>query len=118
MKYTFTAVADNYEVPRGHLYGTLVTDQGYNGRSDILTFDSAVKDAHKAIYVLDFGTRVEVRYVAGWNGNGEGKTYRIFLQPFPLSEGTRPDNGRPIDMSGWMLGPRKAFHLKLKEVSE
>ena len=117
MKYTFKAVADNYEVPRSHLYGTLVTDPGYDGKSDILTFEGTVKDAHKAIYVLDFGTRVEVRYVAGWNGNGEGKTYLIFLKPFPLSVGTRSD-GRPIDMSGWMLGPRKAFHLKLKDVSE
>lgn len=117
MKYTFTAVADNYEVPRGHLYGTLVTDQGYDGKSDVLIFEGTVKDAHKAIYVLDFGTRVEVRYVAGWNGNGGGKADRIFLQPFPLSVGTRSD-GRPIDMSGWTLGPRRAYHLKLKEVSE
>ena len=114
MRYTFTAAADNYEVPRGYLRGSVETEQGHEGKSSVLIFESAPKDACKALYVLDFGTHVEVRYVAGWQPKG----YRIFLQPFPLSEGTRPDNGRPIDMSGWLLGPRRAFHLKLKEASE
>ena len=108
MRYTFTAAEDNHEPTRGYLHGTLET--ACCGLSDVLSFYEIPKEARKAIYVLDFGNRVEVRYVTGWN-HGD-----IFLQPFPLSQGTRPDNGRPVDMSGWMLGPRRAFHLKLKEV--
>lgn len=111
MRYTFKALADNYNVPRGHLYGTLLTGQGFDKKSDILRFEAAPKDAHTAIYVLDFGTHVGVRYVAGWNNVMQ----EIFLQSFPVNGGTRPDNGRPVDMSGWMLGPRRAFHLKLRE---
>lgn len=111
MRYTFTAHADNYEVPRGYLRGTLLTDQGHDGKSVVLEFESAPKDAHRAVYVLDYGTRVEVRWTAGWSGTrGE-----FYLQSFPLNEGNRPDNGRPIDMSGWMLGPRTVYHLKLRE---
>jgi hypothetical protein len=111
MLYTFTAAADNYEpVPRNYLRGTLETFHRSAHKSDVLLIDNPPNDAHKAIYVLDFGAGVKVRYVAGWNGE------KFFLQPFPLSVGTRPDNGRPVDMSGWMLGPRRAFHLKLKEV--
>lgn len=111
MQYTFTARADNYTVPRGQLYGTVTLRQGHDGKSDVLSFDAVPKDAHKAVYVLDYGTHVEVRYVAGWSGNGRD----IFLQPFPLSMGARPD-GRPIDMSGWMLGPSRVFHLKMREM--
>ena len=63
VKYTFTALADNYEVPRGHLRGTLVTGQGHDGKSDVLTFEGIPVGAANAVYVLDYGTRVEVRYV-------------------------------------------------------
>lgn len=112
MQYEFRARADNYEVPRGHLSGTLTTGQGYNGKTDILYFDNLPKDAHEAIYVLDFGTHVEVCYTSGWNTKS---LKSIFIQPFPLNRETSPD-GRPIDMSNWMLGPRRAFHLKLREV--
>jgi hypothetical protein len=111
MKYNFTALADNYDVPRGYLRGMVDTEQGYDRKSDVLAFEAAPKDAHHAVYVLDFGDRVEVRYVSGWQPKGN----LIYLQPFPLSVGTRPDNGRPIDMSTWMHKPRRAFHLKLKE---
>lgn len=113
MKYKFTALADNYDVPRGYLRGTLETGQGYDGKSDVVTFEGTPKDAHHAVYVLDFGDRVEVRYVTGWQPNGN----RIYLQPFPLNGVIHEGNGRPINMSGWMLGPRRAFHLKLKEVA-
>lgn len=111
MKYTFTAAADNYDVPRGYLYGTLETGHGIDKTYDVLTFEAAPKDASHAIYVLDYGTSVEARWVAGWASEDLS---RIYLQPFPLSVGTRPD-GRPIDMSTWMLGPQRAFHLKLTE---
>jgi len=113
MKYRFTALADNYDVPRGYLRGTVETGQGFDGKSDVVTFEAPPKDSNQAVYVLDFGDRVEVRWVAGW---ATENLERVYLQAFPLSVGTRPDNGRPVDMSTWMLGPRRAFHLKLKEV--
>jgi hypothetical protein len=114
MHYKFIAAADNYEpCPRNYLRGTLTTSQGYDSRSAIVTFENAPDDARKAVYILDFGNRVEVQYVSGWAMNGSA----IYLQPFPLSKGTLWD-GRPIDMSGWMIGPRRAFHLKLKEAAE
>lgn len=114
MKYTFTAAADNYEVTRGYLYGTLTTDQGFDGKSDVLEFEYEPDDVRRnPIFVLDFGDRVEVRYMAGWSAANK----QVFLQPFPLSVGERPD-GRPIDMSTWMLGPRRAFHLKLTKVED
>lgn len=112
MRYSFTAARDNYEpVPRGYLYGTLATGKGYDGKSYVLEFASTPKDAHRAVYVLDYGTHVEVRWTAGWSGTRD----EFYLQSFPLSKGNRPDNGRPIDMSGWMLGPRTVYHLKLRE---
>lgn len=65
------------------------------------------------MYLIDDGATVFVYYVAGWS-HGDSITPRILmLHPFPLSVGTRPDNGRPIDMSTWMLGPRRAYHLKV-----
>lgn len=113
MKYTFTTRRDNYEVPRGYIRGRVSTEFGPDKKTDVLSFEGMAwpKGAEKALYLLDFGTRVEIRYVTGWNETNSC----LYLQPFPLSVGTRPDNGRPIDMSGWMLGPRVTFHLKLKE---
>lgn len=113
MQYTFRAAVDNYEPTRNQIFGRLATQLGPDKKSDVLSFDSMAwpKDAHKALYVLDFGTHVEVRYVTGWNETSGC----IFLQLFPLSVGTWQSDGRPVDMSGWMLGPRRTYHLKLKE---
>jgi hypothetical protein len=58
-------------------------------------------------HTFDDGHDVTPLYVTGWQEDGN-----TFLRRFPLSEGTRPDNGRPVDMSGWALGPRRAYHLK------
>lgn len=114
-RYRFMALADNYGVPRGYLRGTLTTHQGFDESAYVVSFEGVPKSAHHATYVLDFGTSVEVRWVAGWASEDLNQ---IFLQPFPLNGGTRPDNGRPIDMSMWMLGPRTAFHLKLTEIEK
>lgn len=119
MKYTFRALADNYATPRGFLRGTVETGQGADGRSDILVFEAIPRHACDALYILDFGDRVEVRYVAGWQPwDGDRRPADIWLQEFPLSVGTRPDNGRAVFADGWMFGPRRAYHLKLTEVSE
>ena len=118
-EYRFTMAADRYDPPRNYLHGTIVTDQGYDRRSHVLTFDEGPRESlrtENGIYVLDYGTHIEVRYVAGWNLTDR---YRVFLQAFPLNDGTqRSDNGLRVDFSGWMLGPRNAFHLKMTEVSK
>lgn len=110
MRYTFIAARDLYEPPRGYITGTVETGQGFEGKSDILRLNEKIDNAEKCGYILDFGDRVEVRFVSGWGA----RNATLYLQPFPLSQGIRPDNGRPIDMSGWMLGPCRTFHLKLK----
>lgn len=122
MLYTFTAAADNYEpAPRNYLSGTLAVyempaEQTGRTLARVLCFSSDVpKQAHHAIYLLDDGSSVTAYYVAGWRPD----LSEIYLQTFPLNDGTiRPDNGRPVDFSGWLLGPRTAFHLKLSAAAQ
>lgn len=73
-----------------------------------------VREAEQAVYLLDDG-RVEVCYVAGWDGGGDGA---IILHPIPVN--THPNgapvrggDGNPADYSGWQLGPRRAYHVKI-----
>jgi hypothetical protein len=80
-------------------------------RGVILDDVADLRDPHKAMYLLDDGQNVRTFYVAGWNADKQ-LTY-LMIHPFPLSVGTRPDNGLPIDMSTWQLGPRRAYHLKV-----
>lgn len=68
-----------------------------------------LRRAQASIYLMDTGTEVTVCYVAGWHPGGT----HLILHPFPLSRGTRPDNGQPVDMSNWFFGPRLAYHVKL-----
>jgi hypothetical protein len=75
----------------------------------VLSQTEGLKDPTASIYLLDDGDSVRPHYVAGWHP----VTGDLYLHPFPLSQGTRPDNGRPVDMSGWALGPRRCYHLKI-----
>lgn len=106
---------DNYDPPREFAAG--VADW-YDARDDhprtptiVLRNAGDLKAALRAVYLIDTGSSVTAWYTAGWNAQQTD----IYLQPFPLSVGTRPDNGRPVDMSGWALGPRLSYHLKVTE---
>lgn len=75
-------------------------------------------DATRALYLIDDGRTVRPYFVASWTN---GDTSRILLHPFPVNvkpDGTprlRSDNGQPVDYGTWMLGPRRAYHLKITE---
>jgi hypothetical protein len=60
----------------------------------------------------------EHRGIAGGCGGEHLTGERIFLAPFPVNGGLRPDTGRPVDMSNWMIGPRRTYHLKVEKSSQ
>lgn len=119
-------VLDNYEPTRAAtaLTGYRYAHPGRGGLAYlavVLVVGEELVEPTHSIYLLDSGTRVEPYYVVGWPGDSdvpvparrEDEPFFVILHPFPLSLGTRPDNGQPIDMSGWALGPRKAYHCKV-----
>lgn len=77
----------------------------------VLTYPDgdAPRDATDAIYVWDDGSQVIALYVAGHSPDGA----KVYLMPFPTNGAPRADNGRPADFSTWILGPRRAFHVKV-----
>lgn len=114
---------DNYEPTRNFAaltlwrYTRLDDDRG----PGIIVEDrTELRDATHAVYLIDDGRTVEPYYVAGWGGLPE-QTH-VMLHPFPTNYGadgapiTRADNGRPVDFGTWMLGPRRAYHVKVTAV--
>lgn len=131
----FSTVIDNYEPAREWVHGKIETwegtrDDGSERVTLVLDLTSptpkpALKDPHKANYIVDDGYTVRVWYVSGYSPRKD----RIFLEQFPVNHrwvesvdgGTgrwepilRTDNQRPVDFSLWMLGPRHTYHLKVK----
>lgn len=68
-----------------------------------------LKDASRSVFLLDDGATVAPTYIAGYRQDST----ELYVQPFPLNGGTRPDNGRPVDFTSWALSPRRAYHLKV-----
>lgn len=116
--FSWSTALDNYEPTRNHGSGK-GTRYIMDGEMRIRLEDGIddLKDGVNAAYFVDDGRTVVPMYVAGWQpGNPshpEGCAPSILLHPFPTNGRIRPDNGRPADFSSWMLGPRKAFHLKV-----
>lgn len=114
----WSTALDNYEpCPRayGRGYGIRFWHQlpevDSVGRDALVLFGvEQLRDAYRSVYVIDDGSTAVPMYVAGWNPSSE--TVRIHLHAYPLSVGTSPD-GRPIDMSGQVFGPRRSYHLKI-----
>lgn len=71
---------------------------------------------HNAIILTDDGVSIRPYYYVGRSGDpttvGVNGVAYVMFHEFPLSKGNRPD-GRPVDMSGWALGPRTALHFKI-----
>lgn len=132
------AAMDNYEpVPRTVAYGHAVHySQTFNRKPEQQHTTAGIwmpcdnvagiplGNAIKSIALFDNGQSVQPYYCAGWNAYETDKQRDpslhfgatgpyVLWHPFPLSQGTRPDNGRPVDMSHWMLGPRRAYHFKV-----
>lgn len=121
------SVASHRWYTNDHRDNTLATGYLYEYSADDtfpLTFTLTVqsgelRERYRAIYLLDNGYSVRPFYVAGWHDERQ----EIYLHPFPVnydSHGVRRmrDDGRgPVDFSGWVLSPRRAFHLKMERLS-
>lgn len=114
----YRVALDNYEpAPRRETYGYVMhyaTPSGDDALYIPVTEDLPLDKLTRAVIIYDDGSRA----VAYWGGSyhpapHDGSAPFLLAYTFPMSEGVRPDNGRPVDMSGWMLGPRTALHFKI-----
>jgi hypothetical protein len=126
-------------------YSTATVSDGFilcvdNGSTSFTPDDTSqpptLRHATNAVYLLDFGDAVTPYYVAGWH---EDFPY-VMIHPFPTTEEicrecgielTEREEGcdacyrrkqrngfRPTTYGSWALGPRTAYHVKLREESE
>lgn len=108
--YLYRAALDNHTPARREARGELFTYTKPTTTNGILLLDrSQFRDNEQAIFLIDNGSDVKPYHSASWHPDHE----HLVLHQFPLSQGIRPDNGRPIDMRNWMLGPRRCYHLKI-----
>lgn len=123
-EHIYHVTLDNHTPPRSEDTGTLETwtrpdgSDSYRLPGGLSRFPAIVRDGGRAVFLVDDGRTVRPLYVAGWSVKEDA----VFLDDMPVSirpDGTpllREDNGRPVDYSTWQLGPRTAYHLKIKEV--
>lgn len=105
-----TVALDNHEPTRDYAYvhcyrySTDTVENGY-------IIDGALtwKDGRQAVYLMDDGCTVRPYYVAAYHPDHE----YVIIHPFPVSDGRLRPDGRPVDFSSWLLGPRRAYHVKL-----
>lgn len=123
---SYWCALDNYEpVTRKHAYGHAVTYvHPITGNKGIWVPVGPIPASklEGSGIILDSGTEISAWWAGGYHDH-PSSTYRdtenmdgwpyVLFHEFPLSVGIRPDNGRPVDMSSWMLGPRTFYHLKL-----
>lgn len=114
----FRAALDNYQHPRNIAYGELElylpAPPVFPSPTYVLRRGDLFANPTRSNYIIDDGDSVLITYVSGWSGDG----LRIFLAPFPVNGDLRPDTGRPVDMSNWMIGPRRTYHLKVEKSSQ
>jgi hypothetical protein len=112
-----TVALDNYEpCPRGVMSLDCYA-YDIDGRTSGYVIDGAMRlrDGNRAVYLIDDGRTVVPHYVAAWHPDGS----HVIAHAFPTNydaDGnrvTRADDGRPVDYGTWMLGPRRAYHVKL-----
>lgn len=110
--YLYRADLDNHNPTRQQATGELYHSTDWHEFKEMIVLDgrSQFKDNEDAIYLVDNGSTVTVYYVAAWHPEQD----HLILHPFPLSKGIRDDNGQPVDASTWSLGPRRAYHLKVR----
>jgi hypothetical protein len=139
----WSAARDNYEpVPRVIAHGYAVAYSGTLTRRDdagqvtfraeypsegiVMACDDVngmpLGNAIGSIGLFDYGTRVDARYAAGYNPwQTEAQRDATMHMPGGPSiqwhtmslDGVNPVNGKAVDMSNWMLGPRRAYHFKV-----
>jgi len=94
---------DNYEPPRNHAYFNCYqysTDTVTDGF--VIDRGMTLKDATRAVFLMDDGETVHPYYVASWHP----EQLHLIAHPFPTGENHRT----------WALGPRRAYHIKLTAV--
>ena len=115
----WSTALDNYEPTRDFAYGDALHYAADDVRGETIVVHDALdklRDANRATYLVDDGRTVSAWYVAGWHDAER----TVFLQRFPTnynadgSPRLRADDGRPVDFGTWMLGPRRAYHLKVR----
>lgn len=125
---SYAVSLDNYEPVRTVECGCLVTYDGLNeisGHKLIMLSDQRTDMVTaNAVFIVDDG-RQAVPYWCGAAHSGnpaplypEGCEPHVILFPFPVNprQVARLD-GRIVDYSDWMLGPRKVYHLKINRWS-
>lgn len=130
----WSAALDNYQpVPRRWASGYAQWYSTDDVTHAVVLWDTEqLRDASDSVYLIDDGDTVRPYYVSGHPANGES----LWLNPFPttvhgcsecLIEFTEREEGcdscysrkqrngfRPITFETWSLGPRRAYHLKVK----
>ena len=125
-EFSYSAAFDNYEPTRnwtngiGWEYDRVDADRESGIILDNPFGSFGFEGATKSIFLIDDGHTVRPFYVAGYHRGLVGRDGpHTILHPFPTNfhdDGTpklRADDGRPVDHSSWMLGPRRAYHLKI-----
>lgn len=121
-KFTYIVAMDNYEPTREFSSGSIGlwgdpenpgTEATYVLENPNPWMEDSMLPESNIGFILDNGKESIPTYVAGFNPNHG----TMFLKPIPVNpeNRTRPDNGRVIDFSTWMLGPRKTYHLKISD---
>ena len=112
---------DNYEPTRSEAVGFgLEIDSPTTRIQAVVLIDPEIPEPEKALYLLDDGKNVKPYYVAAWKNTpgAHSRVHEVILHPFPVSDGSVRPDGRPVDFSTWMLGPRKTYHLKITHINE
>lgn len=115
--FTYSAAADNYTpCPRDYLSGVGHRYSMPDGREGIVLEDASHFKVARVIFLVDDGRTVEPYFVGGWRDDADYIVIHRFPTNFnadgsPLMRGDRDEQ---VDFGTWMLGPRTAYHLKVK----
>lgn len=107
---------DNHDPARSyaHGYGVRYTNR-FTGEPVFKCWPgNQIPDLARVVLLLDDGETVTPHFYAGGKLAAGIDGYELF-EPFPTNTDgrPRPDNGQPVDYSAWVLGPRRAYHLKV-----
>lgn len=115
--FRWTAALDNHEPVREYAQGDGWYYTQHGERRVVLDVGIMPRERrNRALYILDDGTRIVPMWVLAFHP----EMTHVILGPFPVNvnnDGTprlRDDDQRPVDFSNWYLGPRYAYHLKVR----
>lgn len=122
LHFQWSCALDNYEpCPRSWATGPAYRFIGHSGDEEWLIENvTSLKDSKSAVYIIDDGRTVRPLYVAGWHWDHDYILGHHFPTSFDAdgSPRLRDDDQRPVDFTNWQLGPRRAYHLKIQQLTE